>query len=81
MQHERGPTIFDIPLVCKFRVYGFYICVCMHPVKGLLGNLVLGLGSGVQGSGLSAGPKPRAPSYVNSRLLGYVIIGYVEPRT
>ena len=24
---------------------------------------------------------PRAPSYLNSRLLGYVIIGYMEPRT
>ena len=24
---------------------------------------------------------PRAPSYPNSRLLGYVSIGYIEPRT
>ena len=24
---------------------------------------------------------PRAPSYLNSRLLGYVTIGYIEPRT
>ena len=26
-------------------------------------------------------PNPRVPSYLNSRLLGYVAIGYVEPRT
>ena len=24
---------------------------------------------------------PRAPSYLNSRLLGYVTIGFMEPRT
>ena len=24
---------------------------------------------------------PRASSYLNSRLLGYVTIGYIEPRT
>ena len=24
-------------------------------------------------------PHPRAPSYLNSRLLGYVTIGYIEP--
>ena len=24
-------------------------------------------------------PYPRAPSYLNSRLLGYVTIGYIEP--
>ena len=42
---------------------------------GITGNCSRGL---VMNEGIAY---PRAPSYLNSRLLGYLTIGYIEPRT
>ena len=46
----------------------------------VLGDILISLKPGYQGNRIGSSKLPRAPSYLNSGLLGYVSIGYIEPR-